>query len=151
MTLASSPHSTSAGSRVEESALRAQISDARSSVPPEQPSSRRSSAAGAIRVMSIRCRSSRARRQRKVGRPSRTRYSDGMDVIEFLALECPFLLPAARKNPSKAAVLQAFDDAVALSPQEAGRTLYPGTSAGDAAGWTRTALRELIEGYFRRQ
>src|SRR4051812_7686903 len=122
MTLASSPHSISAGSRVEESALRAQISDVRSSVPPEQPSSTRIRAAGAIRVMPIRCRGSRARRQRKVGRLSRTRYSDTMDVIEFLALECPFLLPAARKNPSKAAILQAFDDAVRLPAEEAGRT-----------------------------
>jgi len=74
-----------------------------------------------------------------------------MDVLEFLALECPFVLPAARKNPSKEAILRAFDEAVALPPEEAGRTLYPGTSAGDAAGWTGTALRELIEGYFRRQ
>ncbi len=39
-----------------------------------------------------------------------------MDVIEFLALECPFLIPAARKDASKAAILKAFDGAVVLSP-----------------------------------
>lgn len=74
-----------------------------------------------------------------------------MELFEFLALECPLLIPAARKNPSKAAVLKAFDDFFDLSKDEAARVLYPGTTAGDAAGWVRSALRELIEGYYRRQ
>ncbi len=74
-----------------------------------------------------------------------------MDLIEFLALECPFLIPAARKDASKAAILKAYDEAVVLTPEESARTIYPGASAGDAAGWSRTVLRELIEGYFRRQ
>jgi len=73
-----------------------------------------------------------------------------MDLIEFLALECPFLIPAARKNASKAAILNAVDEAGTLGPGEAARTLYPGASAGDAAGWNLSALRERIEGHFRR-
>jgi 2-oxoisovalerate dehydrogenase E1 component len=74
-----------------------------------------------------------------------------MELLEFLALECPFLIPAARKDPSRAAVLRAFDDAFALPKAEAARSLYPGVTAGDAANWTRSPLRDLIEGYFRRQ
>jgi pyruvate/2-oxoglutarate/acetoin dehydrogenase E1 component/TPP-dependent pyruvate/acetoin dehydrogenase alpha subunit len=74
-----------------------------------------------------------------------------MELLEFLVLECPFLIPAARRDPSRAVILKAFDDAFALQKGEAARTLYPGVTAGDAAGWTRSALRDLIEGYFRRE
>ena len=74
-----------------------------------------------------------------------------MQLLEFLSLECPFLIPAARKNPSKAAVLKAFDDAVALQKNEASLPLYPGVTAGDAAAWTRSAVRELLEGFYRRK
>ncbi len=74
-----------------------------------------------------------------------------MELLEFLAMECPFLLPAARKDPSRKAVLKALDDALTLPKNEAARSLYPGTAAGDAAGWTRDALRDLVEGYFRRE
>jgi hypothetical protein len=74
-----------------------------------------------------------------------------MELLDFLSLECPFLIPAARKDPSKTAILKAFDDAVALRKNEASRLLYPGVTAGDAADWTRTALRELLEGFYRRQ
>jgi 2-oxoisovalerate dehydrogenase E1 component len=74
-----------------------------------------------------------------------------MRLLEFLSLECPFLIPAARKDPSRAAVLKAFDDALALQENEASLPLYPGVTAGEAATWNRTALRELLEGYYRRQ
>jgi 2-oxoisovalerate dehydrogenase E1 component len=74
-----------------------------------------------------------------------------MELLEFLAMECPFLLPAARKDPSAKAVLKALDAALALPGGEASRELWPGTSAGDAAEGTRTALREQVEGYYRRQ
>lgn len=74
-----------------------------------------------------------------------------MRLLEFLSLECPFLIPAARKDPSREAVLAAFDDAVALRRNEASLPLYPGVTAGDAAGWTRTSLRELLEGFYRRE
>jgi hypothetical protein len=74
-----------------------------------------------------------------------------MDLIEFLALEAPFLLPAGRRDPSREALLRALEDATALEKDEAGRSLYPGVTAGDAAGWSRTLLRELVEGWFRRQ
>jgi 2-oxoisovalerate dehydrogenase E1 component len=75
----------------------------------------------------------------------------GMELLEFLAMECPFLLPAARKDPSPKALLKALDAALALPQGEASQVLYPGTSAGDAAEGTRTLLREQIEGYFRRR
>ncbi|MBV8878904.1 MAG: hypothetical protein JO332_02960 [Planctomycetaceae bacterium] len=74
-----------------------------------------------------------------------------MDVLEFLALECPFLIPAARRDPSRDAVLKAFEDAVSLREEEAARPIYPGATAGAAADWSRSALRELLEGYYRRQ
>ena len=74
-----------------------------------------------------------------------------MELLEFLSLECPFLIPAARKDPSRAGVLKAFDAAFALQKGEASLPLYPGVTAGDAAEWTRSALRDQIEGFFRRQ
>jgi len=74
-----------------------------------------------------------------------------MQLLEFLALECPFLIPAARKDPSKEAILRAFDDALALKKNESALSLYPGVTAGDAAEWTRSALREQLEGFYRRQ
>lgn len=74
-----------------------------------------------------------------------------MELLEFLALECPFLVSAARKDPSRAAVLRAFDEALALPSPDSARTLYPGVTAGDAVGWTRASLRELIEGFYRRR
>jgi 2-oxoisovalerate dehydrogenase E1 component len=74
-----------------------------------------------------------------------------MELLEFLALECPFLIPAARKDPSRSAVLKAFDEAMPLSKADAARTLFPGTTAGDAVEWTRSTLRDQLEGYFRRQ
>jgi 2-oxoisovalerate dehydrogenase E1 component len=74
-----------------------------------------------------------------------------MDVIEFLALECPPLIPAARRDPSRAAVLKAFEQLYAAGAEESARTIYPGASAADAAGWSRDALRELIDGYYRRE
>jgi 2-oxoisovalerate dehydrogenase E1 component len=74
-----------------------------------------------------------------------------MELLDFLAMECPFLLPAARKDPARAAVLEAFDAAFKLGKKEAASVLYPGATAADAAGWTRSALRDQIEGFFRRQ
>ena len=74
-----------------------------------------------------------------------------MQLLEFLSLECPFLIPAARKDPSRAAVLKAFDEAFALKKNEASLPLYPGVTAGDAADWSRSALRDQIEGFYRRQ
>jgi 2-oxoisovalerate dehydrogenase E1 component len=74
-----------------------------------------------------------------------------MDLIEFLSLEAPFLIAAARKDPSRDAVLDALDRAFSLGKDEAAKTLYPGATAGDAAGGSRDALWELVEGYYRRQ
>jgi len=74
-----------------------------------------------------------------------------MELIEFLALEAPFLIPAARRDPSREALLRALEDATKLEKEEAGRSLYPGATAADAAGWSRSLIRELVEGYFRRQ
>lgn len=77
---------------------------------------------------------------------------------DFLALECPFLLPAARvlarKNlgaaQAREELLAALEKETMLPRKEAARVLYPGTTAGDAAGWTRDALAELVAGFFRR-
>jgi len=74
-----------------------------------------------------------------------------MDVIGFLSLECPALIPAARRDPSRAAVLKAFDEMVAVGKDEAGTPLYPGATVADAVGWSKAALRELLEGYYRRE
>jgi len=74
-----------------------------------------------------------------------------MELLEFLAMECPFLLAAARKDPSPKALLKALDAALALPKGEASRELYPGTRAGDAADGMRAALREQLEGFFRRR
>lgn len=82
-----------------------------------------------------------------------------MKLLDFLALECPFLLPAARSaarkrlgpEDTRRALLQAVDRACRMGRAEGGSVLYPGTSAADAAGWTREALREAVEGYFRRE
>ena len=73
-----------------------------------------------------------------------------MELLEFLALECPFLLPAARKDPSREGILAALEKATTLTGREADRSLYPGTTAADGAGWTRDAIREQVEGFFRR-
>src|SRR6185295_10030668 len=97
------------------------------------------------------CRRRGARGQRNIGRPPADRYSESMDLIEFLSLEAPFLIPAARKDGSRDALLRALDQAFALEPAEAAKTLYPGATAVDAAGWSRVLLRDLIEGYFRRE
>lgn len=74
-----------------------------------------------------------------------------MDLIEFLSLEAPFLIPAARKDGSRGALLRALDQAYALEPAEAAKPLYPGASAADAAGWSRVMLRELIDSWYRRE
>src|SRR4051812_3248653 len=74
-----------------------------------------------------------------------------MELLEFLAMECPFLLAAARKDPSPRAVLEALDAALALPQAEASRVLYPGTTAAGAIEGAGAALRELVEGFFRRR
>jgi 2-oxoisovalerate dehydrogenase E1 component len=74
-----------------------------------------------------------------------------MELLDFLSLECPFLIPAARKDPSKAALLKALDGALRLPKKEATSVLYPGTTAVDAVSTTTAALREQVEGFFRRQ
>jgi 2-oxoisovalerate dehydrogenase E1 component len=71
-----------------------------------------------------------------------------MELREFLALECPFLLPAAKKGATRESLLEALDRALAGAGKGA---LWPGTSAADAAGWTRAAVAEQIDGYFRRE
>ena len=74
-----------------------------------------------------------------------------MELLEFLAMECPFLLATARQDPSAKAILRALDVALELPKGEASRALYPGTTAGEVAEGTRRTLREQVEGFFRRQ
>jgi 2-oxoisovalerate dehydrogenase E1 component len=69
-----------------------------------------------------------------------------MNLREFLSLECPFLLPHAEGG--RISLREAIDRACAAGPTGA---LWPGTNAVDAAGWTREALAETIDGYFRRE
>lgn len=87
----------------------------------------------------------------RLGASGRASIVGPMDLIDFLALEAPFLIPAARKDGSRNGLLRALDQACALEPGEAAKTIYPGATAGDAVGWSRVPLREQIEGYFRRQ
>lgn len=64
---------------------------------------------------------------------------------DFLALEAPALLSHAE------AILKARALPPELVPEGDRRPLWPGTSGADAAGWTRAALAEQIEGFFRRR
>src|SRR5258708_9743706 len=127
MTLASSPHSISAGSRVDESALRAQIRADGSAAPSLQdPRSARKRTQRKFRVMLESVVGAGLRPVNEtlgdLGRPG---IVNPMDVIGFLSLECPALIPAARRDPSRAAVLNAFDEMVAVGKDEAGGPLYP--------------------------
>ncbi len=84
---------------------------------------------------------------------------DAPALLEFLALECPFLLAAGREaarralSPAaaRAALAEALDRAFLQPPEEAGRILHPGATGSDAVSWTRASLDELIAGFFRRQ
>ncbi len=60
----------------------------------------------------------------------------------FLALEAPFLLPAAGSPESLRRAISALG--------AGDEPLWPGVTQADAAGWTRDALLEQVEGYFRR-
>ncbi|HEX7898230.1 MAG TPA: thiamine pyrophosphate-dependent enzyme [Planctomycetota bacterium] len=64
---------------------------------------------------------------------------------DFLALEAPFLLPHDQ------AILKAKALPPGLVPEGDRRPLWPGTTAADAAGWTRDALAEAVDGHFRRR
>jgi len=82
-----------------------------------------------------------------------------MDLLGFLALEAPFLLPEGRDivrkklAPKEArALLEAVVEKRLRLKEDDGLTpLYPGVTAADAAGWTRDALLEQIAGYYRRE
>jgi 2-oxoisovalerate dehydrogenase E1 component len=64
-------------------------------------------------------------------------------LIDFLALEAPFLLPDATSvDDLRKAVKRISADPTPL---------WPGVTAADAAGWTRETLLEQIEGFLRRQ
>jgi 2-oxoisovalerate dehydrogenase E1 component len=64
-------------------------------------------------------------------------------LVDFLAVEAPFLLPDATSvDDLRKAVRR-----IAADPNP----LWPGVTAADAAGWTREALLEQIEGFLRRQ
>jgi 2-oxoisovalerate dehydrogenase E1 component len=69
-----------------------------------------------------------------------------MNLREFLSLECPFLLPHAEGGRTS---LRAAIDRTCTGDSRA--ALWPGTNAADAAGWTREALGETIDGFFRRE
>ena len=64
-------------------------------------------------------------------------------LLEFLAVEAPFLLPEATSVED----LRKAIKRIAADPTP----LWPGVTASDAAGWTRDALLEQIEGFLRRQ
>src|SRR5207247_5209471 len=59
-----------------------------------------------------------------------------------------FLTPVARKGGTRETLLEAIDKA--CKAEEKG-DLWPGATAFDVAGWQREALREQVEGFFRRE
>ena len=83
------------------------------------------------------------------------------DLLKFLAVECPPLLPTAREvcKKSKAAAPAAIckrlrgelEKMTALPDNEGVAQIYPGASAENAAEWYRKYLDELLEGFFRRK
>jgi 2-oxoisovalerate dehydrogenase E1 component len=82
-----------------------------------------------------------------------------MDLLGFLALEAPFLLPEGRdivrkKLPAKEAraLLEAVvEKRLKLGGEDAAAPVHPGVTAADAAGWSREALLEQIAGHYRRE
>jgi 2-oxoisovalerate dehydrogenase E1 component len=64
-------------------------------------------------------------------------------LIDFLALEAPWLIPEATSIED----LRKAVKRISADPTP----LWPGVTAAEAAGWTRDALLEQIEGFLRRQ
>ncbi|HTF57006.1 MAG TPA: hypothetical protein VK661_07210, partial [Planctomycetota bacterium] len=64
-------------------------------------------------------------------------------LINFLALEAPFLLPEATSIEDLRKAIRR----ISADPTP----LWPGVTAADAASWTRDALLEQVEGFLRRQ
>ncbi len=83
------------------------------------------------------------------------------DLLKFLAVECPPLLPTARevckksKSAAPAAICKRLrgelEKMTALPDNEGVAQIYPGASADDAAEWYRKYLDDLLEGFFRRK
>jgi len=79
-------------------------------------------------------------------------------LFDFLALECPPLLPAARQalqNKLSPPLLEQtlrsqLEELTSLPIEEARSILYPGTRAEQAASWYRESIDELLSGFFRR-
>ncbi len=80
-------------------------------------------------------------------------------LLEFLALECPFLLPAARealRESSSPPVLEKalrteLNQITTLPSGESKTYIYPGTTSDQAASWYREYLDEMLDGFFRRR
>lgn len=75
------------------------------------------------------------------------------ELKKFLALEAPWLLPEL-KNADTTSVQQLEQDLLRIIDErmQADDTeLWPFTTAGAAAGWSRKVLSELVAGFFRRQ
>ncbi len=80
------------------------------------------------------------------------------ELLKFLALECPLLLPAARRIIQAGEAPDVVEEELRaeiarlslLQEKEAGVPIYPGATAEDAAGWYGEYLDELIAGFFRR-
>src|SRR5690242_15941301 len=95
--------------------------------PPQEARKRRTKTAATVRIIRESVVGAAAREvNERLGAFRRTGIVKPMDLIEFLSLEAPFLLAAARKDPSRDAVLAALDQAFALGKDEAAKTLYPG-------------------------
>lgn len=84
---------------------------------------------------------------------------DTKSLRNFLALECPFLLPALRDIADRGLTAPEVRDHLkaALSLQlscDSGDTrefAFPGIGIAEMIGWTRAPMEELIDGYFQRQ
>jgi hypothetical protein len=80
------------------------------------------------------------------------------ELLNCVALECPPLLPSLRRafrdNPSVSKlenILRSeLQEMTTLSSPEADSSIYPGTTAGQAASCYRQYVDEILSGFFRR-
>ncbi|MBI4565436.1 MAG: dehydrogenase E1 component subunit alpha/beta [Planctomycetes bacterium] len=64
-------------------------------------------------------------------------------LLDFLAVEAPYLIPEATSLGDLRKAIQR----ISADPTP----LWPGVTAGEAAGWTREALLEQLDGFVRRR
>lgn len=73
------------------------------------------------------------------------------ELLNFLALECPFLIPAAREVSPDQAEARLLEEVARLSRLPGEGEIDPGTPSAISIGAYREDLEELLRGYFRRE